>query len=100
MNSANVENSVNVDNGHVVGGNELTVEIFSPRSPQPKKFTWAKSLQVGQAADEAAKAFGYEAGNPTFQDKTGQVLERDKTLIESGIQDFDRLELTDKGGGV
>ena len=82
------------------GDGELTVEVFSPRVPQPKKFTWPKSFRVGDAADEAAKAFDYEAGSPTFQNKAGQVLDRDKTLIEAGVHDFDRLELTDKGGGV
>lgn len=82
------------------GDGNLTVEVFSPRFTQPKKFTWSKSLQIGQAADEAAKAFNYEAGTPTFQNKDGKVLDRDKTLTESGVRDFDQLELTDKGGGV
>lgn len=100
MKTENTEKSIGADRGQTWAGNELTVEVFSPRFPQPKKFTWAKSLLVGQAADEAAKVFGYETGNPTFQDKTGQILERDKTLVESGIHDFDQLELTDKGGGV
>lgn len=82
------------------GGGELTVEVFSPRVPEPKKFTWSKSLKVGEAADEAAKAFDYEAGNPTLVDKDGHVLDRGKTLFEAGVQDLDKLELTDKGGGV
>ena len=90
----------NADRDRAGGGGELTVEVFSPRVPQPKKFTWSKSLRVGEAADEAAKAFDYEAGTPTFQNKAGQVLDREKTLIEAGIRDFDQLELTDKGGGV
>ena len=76
------------------------VEVFSPRVPEPKKFTWSKSLRVGDAADQAAKAFDYEAGTPTFQNKDGKVLDRDKTLIEANVRDFDQLELTDKGGGV
>lgn len=82
------------------GDGNLTVEVFSPRFAQSKKFTWSKSLQIGQAADEAAKAFDYEAGTPTFLNKDGKVLDREKTLIESGVRDFDQLELTDKGGGV
>ena len=52
---------------------------------------------MGDAADEAAKAFNYEAGNPTFVDKAGHVLDRDKTLLEASVRDFDKLELTDKG---
>ena len=82
------------------GGGDLTVEVYSPRVPEPRKFTWPKSLTVGEAADQVAKAFGYEAGNPTFQDKDGKVLDRDKSLVEAGIRDFDQLELTDRGGGV
>lgn len=79
---------------------ELTLEIYSPREPESKKFHWSKLITVGEAADQAAKAFNYEAGNPTFVDKAGHVFDRDKTLLETGIQDFDVLELTDKGGGV
>ena len=82
------------------GGGELTVEVFSPRVSEPKKFTWPKSLKVGEAADEAANAFQYEAGTPVFLDENGRVLNREKTLFEAGVKDFDKLELTDKGGGV
>ena len=94
------EGSAVADRGPAGGGGELTVEVFSPRVPEPKKFTWSKSLKVGDAADEAAKAFDYEAGNPTFVDKAGHMLDRDKTLLEAGVRDFDKMELTDKGGGV
>ena len=92
------EGTATVD--RTVGGAELTIEVFSPRFPEPKKFTWAKSLRVGDAADEAAKAFHYEAGTPTFINKDEKVLKREETLIEAGVRDFDQLELTDKGGGV
>ena len=49
--------------------NDVTVEVVAPRSTDIKKFTWPKSTLVGAAADEAAKAFGYEQGTPTFQTK-------------------------------
>ena len=78
----------------------FTVEVFAPRSTQSKKFRWAKTLQVGAAADEAAKAFDYESGSPTLQNKDGKVLDRKMTLVEAGVHNFDHLELTDKGGGV
>ena len=81
-------------------GGELTVEVFSPRAPAPKKFTWPKTLLVGDAADEAAKEFKYEAGTPTLQNKDKKVLDRQQTLLAAGVRDFDRLELTDTGGGV
>ena len=79
---------------------DLTVEVFSPRTPDPRKFTWSKSTLVGAAADEAARDFGYEAGTPTFQNKDKVVLDRQKTLFEVGVSDFDQLELVDTGGGV
>lgn len=80
--------------------NDVTVEVVAPRSTETRKFTWPKSTTVGDAADEAAKAFGYEAGTPTFQTKDKVDLPRKKTLAEAGVQDFDRLTLTDTGGGV
>ena len=85
---------------HPGSGGELILEVFSPREPAPKKFTWPKTLLVGDAADEAAKAFKYEAGSPTFQDKDKTVLDRQQTLLDAGVRDFDRLELVDTGGGV
>ena len=85
---------------HQVSAGELTVEVFSGRVTNSKKFTWSKSLLVGKAADEAASAFNYEAGSPTFQNKDKKVLDREKTLLDAGVRDFDQLELTDKGGGV
>ena len=88
------------DHHSIVDVGELTVEVFAPRVSEFKKFTWSKSLQVGKAADEAAKAFQYAAGNSTFLNKSKQVLDREKTLVEAGVRDFDQLELTDKGGGV
>lgn len=95
----NEEESI-VNDKNLTKSAELTVEVFSPRTPEPRKFTWPKSLTVGEAASEAAEAFKYQAGNPTFIDKNEHTLDRDKTLIDAGVQDFDKLELTDKGGGV
>ena len=81
-------------------GGELIVEVYSPRIPTPEKFTWPKSILVGEAANQAAKKFGYEAGSPTFMNEEGKVLNRDISLFEAGVKDFDKLELTDTGGGV
>jgi hypothetical protein len=78
---------------------EIKVEVLAPRSPEPKWFIWAKTKLVGEAAAEAAKAFGYTAGHPGFM-KKGKVLDNQKTLEAAGVRDCDRLELTDTGGGV
>ncbi len=83
-----------------VSTDDLIVEVFSPREPDPRKFTWPKTTLVGTAADQAARAFKYAAGTPTFQNKDRKVLDRTETLAASGVQPFDVLELTDTGGGV
>jgi hypothetical protein len=78
----------------------VTVEVYAPRTPTPKEFTWDRSLKVGEAAKEAANAFGLIGGNPTLGDKNGKPYARDKTLAEVGIKDHQHLELLDAGGGV
>lgn len=79
---------------------EITVLVRAPRTPHPKKFTWRIDMLVGTAADQAAKEFGYEGGTPSFQNKEGRVLDRQKTLHQEGVRDHDVLELVDTGGGV
>lgn len=79
---------------------QITVLVFAPRSPQPKEFVWRKTVKVGAAADEAARAFGYESGTPTFQNAQEQVLDRNKPLVAEKVRDGDTLELVDCGGGV
>jgi hypothetical protein len=81
---------------------EITVTVFSPRSPEPMTFTWGKTIKVGEAAREAATAFGYQGGNPGLQ-TTGnppRVLDNDKPLVAEHVRDGDELELVDTGGGV
>jgi hypothetical protein len=80
--------------------NELTVIVYAPRTPDPKTFTWLKTLNVGTAAREAATAFGYQGGNPGLQNAKGQVLDNRKPLVAEGVRDGDILELIDGGGGV
>jgi len=55
---------------------------------------------VGDAADEAASEFGYEGGQPTFQNEQDEVLDRNKPLVAEKVKDGDSLELVDTGGGV
>ena len=79
---------------------DLTVLVFSPRNPADKReFTWSKHTTVGEAAAEAAAAFGYSGGQPTLA-KDGTPLERTKQLVAEHIKDGDVLELIDAGGGV
>lgn len=86
--------------GHRPGCDEIRVKVFAPRTVKPKRFRWPVTKTVGEAADEAAAAFKYEAGTPTFQNEDDEVLDRQKTLQAAGVEDKDELELVDTGGGV
>ena len=80
----------------------LDVTVFAPRAPEPKHFSWAKTMKVGDAAKEAALAFGYSGGNPGLQTlgEGAEVLDPDKPLVAAKVKDGDQLELTDRSGGV
>jgi hypothetical protein len=81
-------------------GAEITVTVYAPSTPDPKQFTWQRSLRVGEAARIAADAFGHSGGNPTFRRENGDVLDRTKPLAAEGVRDGDVLEIVDAGGGV
>jgi hypothetical protein len=87
------------ETGRGAGDQELTVTIRAPRSLDPKAFTWSKTMKVGDAAKQAAQAFGYEGGSPTFQ-KGEDILDRNKPFVAEKVQDGDVLDLVDAGGGV
>jgi len=78
----------------------ITVHVYEPSTPDPRDFTWPKTMKVGEAAVEAAKAFGLAAEDPTFQNAGGEILDRQKPLVAAGVRDGDRLELVSAGGGV
>jgi hypothetical protein len=80
--------------------NDLTVRVFAPRFPEPRTFTWPKTEKTGDAAREAANAFGYTGGNPALQNASKEVLDNKKPLVANGVRDGDTLELVDSGGGV
>jgi hypothetical protein len=67
---------------------------------EPKEFVWPKTKKVGEAAAEAAVAFGIQVESPTFQNQDDTVLDRDKPLVAAGVKDGDSLELVSFGGGV
>jgi len=81
------------------GHGQITVSVRAPRALEPKEFTWTKTTKVGEAAKEAADAFGYAAGTPTFQ-KGDDILDRKKPLVAEKVEDGDVLDLVDAGGGV
>ena len=78
---------------------DLHVTVFAPRTPKSKDFTWDKTTLVREAAGQAANVFGYKGGNPGFQ-KGDHVLDNNKSLEEAGVDNDDKLELVDTGGGV
>jgi hypothetical protein len=80
----------------------IKVIVYSPRSPHPKEFEWRKTLRIGEAAREAATAFGYKGGNPGLQTTANppRVLDNNKTLAEEHVHNGEKLELIDTGGGV
>lgn len=79
---------------------QLDVLVFSPRDPADRRpFSWSKHLTVGEAAAEAAAAFGYSGGQPTLAED-GKPLDRAKQLVAEHIKDGDLLEIVDAGGGV
>jgi len=78
----------------------ITVKVFEPSKPDPKEFTWPKTIKVGEAADEAARAFGLNAEAPTFQNANHEVLDRNKPLVAEHVKDGDVLDLVSAGGGV
>lgn len=78
----------------------LHVTVFAPRFPDtPREFDWSKHTLVGDAAAEAAQAFGYARGTYSLA-KEQKALDRDKQLVAAGVRDGDELELVDIGGGV
>ena len=78
---------------------QITVIVRAPRALEPKTFTWDKTTKVGDAASEAARAFEYAGGTPTFQ-KGDDILDRNKPLVAERVEDGDILDLVDAGGGV
>jgi hypothetical protein len=79
---------------------DITVEVFVPSQVEGKTFTWPRNMRVGEAAEQAAVAFGIQGWTSSFQNEEGRVLDRDKPLVAEGVRDGDRLELVDAGGGV
>ncbi len=85
------------------GGQEhgdLTVKVHAPRDPEPKRFVFPKTETVAASAAHAAKKFGYTGGTPSFQNRHGEVLDRNLTLAAAHVHDHATLELVDVGGGV
>jgi hypothetical protein len=82
------------------GHGQVEVVVYAPNQPDPKPFKFAIGELVGAAAQQAAAAFGYAVGNPSFQVADGGVLDRTVTLQVAGVHNGQKLELVDAGGGV
>lgn len=78
----------------------LELRVFAPRDPEERTFVFDSTTVVGDAAHEVATAFGYAAGNHTFQNRNDDVLERTATLAHARVHNGELLELIDVGGGV
>jgi hypothetical protein len=78
---------------------KLRVTVKAPRSPEPKKFVWDDEKLVGQAAAEAAAAFGYTGGTASLVHR-GEALDSELSLEAAGVHNGEHLELLDTGGGV
>ncbi|MCW9709024.1 hypothetical protein [Fodinibius salsisoli] len=79
---------------------KITVQVYAPRSLDSKEFTWKKNRNVGDAAKEAADAFGYEPEKPPRLQKDDDILDNTKNLVSEGVREGDELELVGGGGGV
>ena len=82
------------------GHGGVEVVVYAPNQPDPKPFRFAIDELVGAAAQQAAAAFGYAVGNPSFQLADGRVLDRTVTLQVAEVHNGQKLELVDAGGGV
>ena len=80
----------------------LHVYVEAPKSDEQKAFDWTQTKKVGEAAREAATAFGYEGATPGFQttETPARQLDNDKPLVAEHVKSGDVLELVDLGGGV
>lgn len=78
---------------------EVTVTIAPLNDDDPRAFTFEKTKKVGEAAEEAAEAFGYDADGFTLQ-LGDKVLDSDKPLVAAGIVGDELYELANTGGGV
>lgn len=79
---------------------KLHVTVHAPRHPRPKHFDFPPQEIVAAAAAQAASAFGYRPGQHSFQNESGEVLDRNISLRDAGVRDRDVLELVEAGGGV
>ncbi len=79
---------------------EIHLHVNSPIDPHSREIAFPAADTIGAAATEAAKDFGHEGDDYTFQERDGQVLDRSITLTEAGLHNGDHVEIVNAGGGV
>lgn len=79
---------------------ELTITIQSGRGS--KEFTFPKQIKVQDAANQAAVALGYPAGNTYALCRVDprEELAGERPLVSYHIHDGDILVLSDTGSGA
>lgn len=83
----------------------LELKVRAPQSDpddDPREFSYNRGTKVGDAAEEAAQAYGFATDTQTwtFMLESEEVLDPNSTLASEDIEDDDTVTLTDFGRGV
>ena len=80
------------------GESTVTFTVKSGRG-DAEEFTFQKGTKVGEAAEEIADAYGYDADDPTFVHPDEGELDRNKPLARYDLEG-DSVTLVNNEGGV
>ena len=80
------------------GESTVTFTVKSGRG-DAEEFTFQKGTKVGEAAEEVADAYGYDADDPTFVHPDEGELDRNKPLARYDLEG-DSVTLVNNEGGV
>jgi hypothetical protein len=91
-------NETAAERGNERGESTITFTVKSGRGNK-QEFTFQKGTEVGEAAIEVAKEFGYDPSDPTFVHSEEGELDRNKPLAPYHL-DSDSVTLVNNEGGV